>query len=252
MDPDYPDLISSLLPVFRENVIFNDPLQIFFLQIMWWNPGTNWVSFASNTKFHDARGDCTRLLKFRGNLRFNIFISQNFNQFFVNFLLDLWMFCQVIQTPCHHWNKNKKMSNIQPSGSLNSQIPKHFGVRKMLLALVDDKIYPNIRRRNGCLPWVTASLGITYCQMKICLCLRNIHSFQRFKKSNSRVISGTANSRYYNATNNCWQITQERKKFKHRRGSNVDFNKTQKDTTNKLARLQASSKHFHLPNSAPD
>ena len=119
-------------------VIFNDPLQIFFLQIMWWNPGTNWVSFASNTKFHNARGDCTRLLKFRGNLRFNIFISQNFNQFFVNFLLDLWMFCQVIQTPCHHWNKNKKMSNIQPSGSLNSQIPKHFGVRKMLLALVDD------------------------------------------------------------------------------------------------------------------
>jgi len=40
--------------------------------------------------------------EFRDYLWFDVFISQNFVQFVKNFLLNLRMFCQVVQTPCHH------------------------------------------------------------------------------------------------------------------------------------------------------
>ena len=36
-------------------------------------------------------------------LWFDVFVSQNFVQFGKYFFLDLWMFCQVVQTPSHHW-----------------------------------------------------------------------------------------------------------------------------------------------------
>ena len=47
------------------------------------------------------------LLQLRSNLWFDVLISQNVFKFLVNFLLDLRMFRQVIQTPCHHYKTKK-------------------------------------------------------------------------------------------------------------------------------------------------
>lgn len=49
------------------------------------------------------------LLQLRGNLWFDVLISQDVFKFLVNFLLDLRMFRQVIQTPSHHYKTKKKV-----------------------------------------------------------------------------------------------------------------------------------------------
>ena len=87
------------------------------------------------------------LLQFRGNLWFDVLISQIVFKFLVNFLLNLRMFRQVIQTPSHHYKTKKNVwwikklvvrTNAHPWG-VYSQTGKTVNTRNISAMLLSCK-----------------------------------------------------------------------------------------------------------------
>lgn len=72
------------------------------MMLMWW---TEQEEVEFNDK-DDDNDDGVDSREFWDYLWLDVFfISQNFVQFVKNFLLNLGMFSQEVQTPGHHWKK---------------------------------------------------------------------------------------------------------------------------------------------------
>ena len=104
------------------------------------------------------------LLQLRSNLWFDVLISQNVFKFLVNFLLDLRMFRQVIQTPCHHYKTEKCLVDtklvltttghpwgMQAYRPLNTGLTNLRILKKMKM-MKERNIYPTTNRPQVFLP----------------------------------------------------------------------------------------------------